>query len=317
MSRRTQESESSSYSSDDQTKILDKQPNIPDTPTAPVECACGDCGLYTLCTNGCSKPDVCGVPLKSVLGIWNGTSPTDHWNESELEYHTKCLSDAFAHLVKYTMTSFEKKKVETNHIIIWLQELEAYRPLTKKSLPLLRDRIEKISKPKSVEQLFKILHHYWSWYNFHLLEKLIHEFGDENNSKELSKYLEKFRNFIDERKVLPNSQDSFRTGSTYGKGSNLLLIKVDQSWDRISSKQIWEFHHYIAEILEVEPQVLYLASVSKGCICLNFVIPETIAEHVFTLCALKEEALLEAGVFRLEYGKYVWQVCSIFSVFAF
>ena len=207
--------------------------------------------------------------------------------------------------------------MEPNHIIIWLQELEAYRPLTKKSLPLLRDRIEKILKPKNVEQLFKILHHYWSWYNFHLLEKLIHKFGDENNSEELSKYLEKFRNFIDKRKVLPNSQDSVMTGSTYGKGSKLLLIKVDQSWDRISLKQIWEFHHYIAEILKVEPHVLYLASIGKGCICLNLVVPETIAEHVFSLCALKEETLLEAGVFRLEYGEYVWQVCSVFSVFAF
>lgn len=311
MSRRTQESESSSYSSDDQTKILDKQPNIPDTPTA------RDCGLYTLCTSGCSKPGVCGVPLKSVRGIWNGTSPTDHWDESELEYRTKCLSGTFADLVEYTLTSLEKRKVGPNRIIIWLQELEAYRPLTKESLPFLRDRIENISKPKSVEQLFKILHHYWSWYNFHLLEKLIHKFGDENNSEELSKYLEKFRNFIDKRKVLPNSQDSFRTGSTYGKGSNLLLIKVDQSWDRISLKQIWEFHHYIAEILKVEPHVLYLASIGKGCICLNLVVPETIAEHVFSLCALKEEALLEAGVFRLEYREYVWQVCSVFSVFAF
>ena len=314
MSRRTQESESSSYSSDDQTKILDKQPN---TPTAPVKCTCGDCGLYTLCTNGCSKPGVCGVPVKSVRGIWNGTSRTDDWDESEFEYRTKCLSDAFAHLVKYTLTSFKKNKVELNHIIIWLKELEAYRPLTKESLPLLRDRIENISKPESVEQLFEILHHYWSWYNFHLLEKLIDEFGDENNSKELSEYLEKFRNFIEERKVLPNSQNSFRTGSTYGKGSNLLLIKVDQSWDRISIKQIWEFHHYIAEILKVEPHVLYLASIGKGCICLNFVVPETIAEHVFSLCTLKEEALLEAGVFRLEYREYVWQVCSVFSVFAF
>ena len=131
MSRRTQESESSSYSSDDQTKILDKQPN---TPTAPVKCTCGDCGLYTLCTNGCSKPGVCGVPVKSVRGIWNGTSRTDDWDESELEYRTKCLSVAFAHLVKYTLTSFKKKKGELNQIILWLQELEAYRPLTKESL---------------------------------------------------------------------------------------------------------------------------------------------------------------------------------------
>ena len=314
MSQQTQNTDSSGYSSgltsnssDDQTNSLDEQPNISDTPPPPVKC-CGDCDVYTLCTSGCSKSGVWSVP-----SIWNGTSPAEHWNESELEYCTKRISHAFADLVKHTFDSFTKKEGKLTPIIIWLKELDAYRPLTKKSLPLLRDRIEEISKAENFEQLFNILHHYWSWYNFYLLEKLIHMFGDEDNTKKLNDYLTAFRTFIEKRKALPNSQDSFRTGSKYGKGPNLLLIKVDQTWDGISLKQIWEFHHYIAEILKVEPHVLFLASVSKGCICLNFVVPETIAEHVFSFCALEQEELLEAGVFKVEYGEYVWQVCLNFT----
>ena len=312
-----QKSDSSAYSSDftseDLANSIDKQPSISDAATTPVNCTCGDCNLYTLCTSGCPKAGVCGGPLKLVHGIWNGTSPTDRWNESELEHHTKCISHAFADLVDHTFDSFTKKEDKLSRIIMWLQELDAYRPLTDKSLPLLRDRAEEISRAHNVEQLFKILRHYWSWYNFYLLEKLIQRFGDKENHTELSKYLKTFRDFIEERKVLPNSQDSFRAGS---KGQNHLLVKVDKSWDRISLKQIWEFHHYLAhEILKVETNVLYLASISKGCICLNFVVPETIAEHIFSCCALEEEALLEVGVFRIKYGEYVWQVCLYLVLF--
>ena len=295
-----------SSSSDEQMTTSDEQPNTCDACTRPVECSCGNCGLYTLCTSGCSN---LGVSSGANL-IWNGTSPADSWSESELEHHTKRISHAFAHLVKYTLKSFTQNKLPLDETILWLQELEAYRPLTDKFLPLLRNKMEEISETdniKDYKELFKILHHYWSWYNFYLLEELIREFGDENNNRKLSDYLDKFRTFIEKRKLLPNSEDSYRTGSKCGKDSNVLLVKVDKTWERISLEQIWEVHHYIAEILRVEPHQLYLSSISKGCVCLNFVVPESFAEYALPLCESQKIALLAAAVFKLECGEYVWQ----------
>ena len=283
-------------SSDDPQNSSDEQRN---TPTTPVGCMCGNCGLYTLCTSGCTVGD---GTLKLANGIWNGTSPADGCNESELEYYTKCISDAFAHLVNHTLDSFVKKEVSLKRILVWLKQLEVYKPL-KKPLPLLSKRMKTINKAEDMEQLFDILTEYWSWYNYHLLEKLIHEFGDE---AELNKYIGELTTFL--TKQLVESQDSFRFGTRCGKGLKPMLVKVDRAWEGIRLEQIWEFHYNIATILKLPPHVLYLSSVSKGCICLKFMIPYSISGYAIPLRTSQKKALAEAGVFMLKCGTYLWQV---------
>ena len=286
-------------STDDPKNSSDEQPNTSNTPTTPVGCTCGNCGLYTLCTSGCSDG---GSTLKLADGIWNGTYPADGWNENKLEYNTKCISDAFAHLVNHTLGSFVEKNVPLNRIVLWLKHLEVYKPL-KKPLPLLSKRMKNIRKAEDMVQLFDILSDYWSWYNYHLLEKLIQEFGDED---ELNKYIGELTTFLTKRLI--ESQDSFNFGTGCGKGQKLMLVKVDKAWEGIHLEQIWEFHHNIAKILKLSPHVLYLSSVSKGCICLKFMIPDSISGYAIPLRTLQKEALVAAGVFMLKCGKYSWQV---------
>ena len=259
-------------SSDESQNSSDEWQKTSNTPTRPVGCRCGNCGLYTLCTSGCT---VSGGTLKLATGIWNGTSPADGWNESELEYCTKCISHAFAHLVNHTLDSFTKKKVSLNEIVLWLKQLGVYKPL-RMALPLLSKRMKTIRKAEDMEQLFGILSDYWSWYNYDLLAKLIHEFGDED---ELNKYISELTTFL--KKRLVQSQDSFSFGTKCGKGLKPTLVLVDRTWEVIRLEQIWEFHHNIAKILKLPPHVLYLSSVSKGCICLKSMIPDSVSGYAY------------------------------------
>ena len=286
-------------SSDDPENSSDKHQITSNTPTTPVGCKCGNCGLHTLCTSGCTDS---GGTLKLATGVWNGASLADSWNESELEYCTKCISDAFAHLVNHTLDSFAKKEVSLKRIVVWLKQLEFYKPL-EKPLPLLSKRMKTINKVEDMEQLFDILSDYWSWYNYHLLEKLIHEFGDED---ELNKYIGELTTFL--KKPLVQSHDSFNFGTECGKGLKPMLVKVDRAWEGIRLEQIWEFHDNIAKILKLSPHVLYLSSVSKGCICLKFMIPYSISGYAIPLRTSQKKALAAAGVFMLKCGKYLWQV---------
>ena len=87
-----------------------------------------------------------------------------------------------------------------------------------------------------------------------------------------------------------------------------MLIKIDEHWE-IPLGQIRELHHKIAEILKKPPKMLYFSSVSKGCICLEFLVPESMP---ILLCESQKEALMAVGVFRLECGEYVFQVCIVY-----
>ena len=297
--------ESSGYQSATQSdSSLERSSFVSDTP---VVCACGKCQLYTLCTKGCLTPAVGG---SASLPIWNGTEnncQASGWQfqyENKLTLETENISFAFASLVNHTLDSFTDK-VSLNRIVLWLKQLKIYKPLIN-SLPLVSDRMGEVCKVENMQQLFNILSNYWSWYNYDLLENLIVEFGGPEDTKRLKEYHDKFTCFIMKR--LPKSHDMFSLGTDCGKPHKQLIVKVDEKWETISLMQIREFHYKIAEILKVQPRELYLSSVKNGCICLNFFIQESTIKYALPLCVSQEEALLAAGVFRLECGEYVWQV---------
>ena len=159
---------------------------------------------------------------------------------------------------------------------------------------------------KNMDQLFTNISKYWSWYNYDLLEDLIKRFGDQEDETKLNQYVDKFTSHLEKR--LPKSQDSVSFGTGYRRGQKQLLIKIDEHWE-IPLGQIRELHHKIAEILKKPPKILYFSSVSKGCICLEFLVPESMP---ILLCESQKEALTAVGVFRLECGEYVFQVCIVY-----
>ena len=240
--------------------------------------------------------------------IWNGTGKTcqaDEWqfkDERELINDTKKLVKDFADFVRNTSNSLAQK-AKLEEVVLWLRQLEVIKPLANSSMSL--SKTMEVNDFKNMDQLFTNISKYWSWYNYDLLERLIKKFGDREDETKLKEYLNKFTLFLEKR--LPKSQDSFSFGTRCRRGQKRLLLKVDKDWE-IPLEQIRKLHHKIAEILQVRPHVLYFSSVSKGCICLEFLVPESMA---IPLCALQKEALVAIGVFRLECGECVFQVCII------
>ena len=230
----------------------------------------------------------------------------DSWSQynydNELIHDTKNIVAAFANLVIHTLESFVDK-VPLKRIALWLKQLES---LTK-TLPLLSERMERIRKAEDMEQLFFILSDCWSWYNKYILENLINEFGDQENMRRLTQYCEKFTSFL--KKRLINSHEHFSFGNEPRIDQKPMLIKVDENWNTISLREIGELHHNIARILDVPAQMLYLSSVYKGCISLNFIISPSVAEYALQLSTLQMKALMELHVLKLEYGREcVWEV---------
>ena len=202
---------------------------------------------------------------------------------------------SFARLVIETCTSF-KRKVTVDEIVLLLRQL-----------PLFANRMDEVHKAENMEKLFEVFSDKWSWYNHSLLKDLISAIRDDQDQTRFQNYHTKFISFL--KNPLPKSRNEFSFGTGCGKGQILLRIKVNENWDTTTLEQVSQIHHSIAKILEVQLRDLYLVSVNKGCICLEFLIPESMA---IPLCASQEEALMTVGVFRLEYGEYVFQVCTLF-----
>ena len=272
--------ESSGYSSgspsDEQIYSSEEQPDIP---TIPAGCTCGNCRLYTLCKRGCLNPGL-AIGGGAQLPIRNGMGVGDE--DIEL---------SFGRLVIETCTSFKEKGLREKIVLLL------------KQLSLFGNRMDEVHEAEYMEKLFEVFSDKWSWYNHSLLKDLINEFGDDQDRTRFLEYHTKFISFL--KNPLPKSQSEFNFGTGCGKGQMMLRIKVNENWDTTTLEQVSQIHHNIARILEVQLRDLYLASVSKGCICLEFLVSESMA---IPLCASQEEALMVVGVFRLECGDYLFQV---------
>lgn len=241
-----------------------------------MQCNCGDCRLYTLCKRSYSNP--------GTLPIQNGTSIAD-----------KDIEVSFGGLVTDTSSSFAGR-VTKDQIVLYLKQMS-----------LFSNRMEEVCKAENMEQLFVALSDYWSWYNISLLEILINKFGKRQDKERLKGYHKECASFL--RNPLPRLQNEFSFGTGGGKGQKLLHIKISENWHTTSLEQISQVHKKIAVNLDVQVRKLYLSSVTKGCICLNFMVAE--AMDAFPLSESQKKAMVTAGVFRLECGNYVWQVCAV------
>ena len=277
--------ESSGYSSgspsDEQPYSSEEQP---DTPPTLAGCTCGNCQLYTLCKSGCLlSPDdaiVAPLPIQNRMGVGN-----------------EDIERSFGTLVIETCRSFKRKEVSIDEIVLLLEQLSIFG-----------NSMKVIHKAEKMEKLFQSFRDKWSWYNHSLLEDLINDFGDDQDKERFREYHSKFTSFL--KNPLPKSQNEYSFSTSCAKGQKLLRIKVKENWETTTLEQVSQIHHSIARILKIQLRDLYLASVSKGCICLEFLVPESMA---IPFCASQEEALMAVGVFRLECGEYVFQVCFCLS----
>ena len=270
-------------------------------------CGCKKCSIHKFCDVGCPKPDKDAVvPVLSETASAN-TSLHHFHLEAQREHETKQMSTAYASLVDETCKSI-KKKVGVEEFALWLKQLEAFNRVSSHSDPtptLLAQQIDEVSQAGSMERVFLILSDYWSWFNYYLLEEIINKYGDEDDRRRRDDFKEKFSTFAHNR-IIEFSQHPMIFGAAVGDGKTRvpLLFKVDKNWDSVHINQLAEIHRNLADILEVNPHTLYLASIRQGCILMKFLVPSSVAQAVFPLSASQKDALAASDVMLVKCGNH-------------
>ena len=276
-------------------------------------CGCEQCSIFKFCDVGCPNPD-----KDAVVPVLSEAAPTSlhHCHlEAQRQHETKQTMAAFASLVNETCKSIETK-VTVEMFALWLKQIKAFVSCSKPTPGLLAQQIDEISQGGSIERMFLILSDYWSWYNYYLLEEIINTFGDEDDQRRLDDYKEQFSTFAHNR-IVEFSQHPMTFGDAVGDGNARvpLLFKVDRDWDDVHINQLAEIHGNLADILEVHPHTLYLASIRKGCILMKFLVPSSVAQAVFPLSASQKQALAVTDVMLVKCGshchRFIAQVSSI------
>ena len=208
--------------------------------------------------------------------------------ESKLLKDSDNIMSKFGDLIHHTVNSIVTS-VSVKELRIRLSSLGAYRP-TRKPVPLLRHQLDEIERAEDVPSVFCILDKYYSFFNYGIIEKLIGWFGTPEDKERLETYTENFKRFC-KRRIFECPPDIF--GHTVDKGKTNLVMKVEESWDPregCSLENVIRLCNSLAEILEVEPETLYLCRIDKGCVELLFQVPSFV-EDIFPLSIEQQQSL--------------------------
>jgi len=228
--------------------------------------------------------------------------------QAKLALQSKLLKDSddviseFSDLIHHTITSIASR-VSVLKLRTRLSSLGSYRP-TRDPVPLLRNHLDEIKSAENVEEVFCVLDDYYSFFNYGVIEKIIGWFGTPDDKERLDTYTEHFERFC-KRRCFECPSDIF--GHSVDRGKTNLVVKVEESWDPTDGchlENVLRLRNFLAEILEVESETLYLCQIGKGCVELLFQIPSFIQGDIFPLSIEQEGSLASIGVSRLTCGSY-------------
>ena len=149
---------------------------------------------------------------------------------------------------------------------------------------------EKIESAESLPKVFITLRHYVSFFNFRIIEHLVHQYGTKNDKKKLKEYCTQLDAFC-QRNVY---EIPAKTYFTLRPEAKEITLKCTQHTLTLHDVQVLK--DKVDEIFGLNCFTLQLRSIREGCVKLNFFISAAVADHIFPVSPSQHSALSYIGV---------------------
>ena len=200
----------------------------------------------------------------------------------------------FALVVDRARKSLEKQRLMSEELAI----------LIKHAYGEQNELYEIFERNKTIKELFLVLFHHWSFFDYELLRLIINGSCTELCG-EMEDYIEEFKKYCQRRLCeIPVDVHETRPNDT-----NKLYVKCDETFDKITLEEAKELELKLSKLLDTE---LYLLRVEKGCVQLVF---RSLCDlsMKFPLSQLQKEQLSEMKILRLFHEdkiQYDRQTCT-------
>ena len=208
--------------------------------------------------------------------------------EKRLETDTRNIIYRFSDFRKATRDSLERR-IPLDNIKDTILNLDGFvEGIGAKVLD--SSDADKIERAENLSQVFIALCHYVSFFNFRIIEHLVHQYGTADDKRRLKKYCEQLNVFC-ERNVFEIPAKAFSMPQREAKE---FALKCTQ--DMLTLRDVQRLKDTVNEILGLNYFTLQLCSIREGCVELRFLISAAIADHIFPVSPSQHSALSEIGV---------------------
>ena len=222
------------------------------------------------------------------------------------------LKEVYLDNMRFTKTSF--CSIDVSKVIDFIEDYIELLLSPRFHKPQTIESIEKeFEHVNTIDQLFKTLRKYVSWFNFELVIKLVNTFiTDETDlQRKWSTYREKIKDYFKNNNTQAvQIADSIEFGLSDVPGTKVMIAKVAR--DDYTLNDLYFFHKLIADALEVPQYKFYFCTIDNGCMELKYSIPDFYYSVLFPLTNQQCQSLAEIGIIKItchEYERKMKQVC--------
>ncbi len=275
-------------------------------PALSALCGCGKCTVSTFLETGCPKPS--SILLEALPNIdMDGVSDSGRLIRAGklfLEHQQLCCS--LSALQSSVWKSLTDRRIPIESVSTMLNSVSAFQP-PHAHTPLFTHQLSTYKEASSTFSLIT------SFFNHSLLEILVNKLGSESDKSALEGYKTQFNEYS-RRNVL---ECPAYHGSDAQPDSCELILKVDDSFSKLSIAQLYVFVDWLSAFLLISRPSIKLAKVSKKESChVEMVYPQlskevelvcclatVVKEEVFPVSPEHEEIMRTAGVLEIHCGE--------------
>ncbi len=151
----------------------------------------------------------------------------------------------------------------------------------------------------SVDEVWKIISVYFSFFNYHLLEDMVDHLGTEQDKQNMISYKSDFMKYAERMVYECPAELGYQV-----EGDHTLHVKLDSTYDNSTLNQLAIFKKRLCDVLKVQRSSLILYRVERGCYELKFQTRTHIKDRIFPLSSDQQTELGNLGVVWIQCDEY-------------
>ena len=149
---------------------------------------------------------------------------------------------------------------------------------------------QKIESAESLSRVFITLSKYISFFNYDIIEHLIHHYGTAEDEKKLQEYCQALKTFC-KRNVYEVPPSAYSNPRPEAKE---FVLKC--SHHTLALQDVQVIKEKVGKLLGLNYSTLQLCTIKEGCVELHFLISAAVADCIFPVSPSQHTALSEIGV---------------------
>ena len=185
--------------------------------------------------------------------------------ELKFEIHRKFLKFE-AELVN----SLRERIAAANVVRTLLAHCTVYPTESMYNVSLLQEHRQALLDAKRIEEVFVIIHPFYTYYNYELLQTIVDVHGSKKDGERMRQYILNFSSYCERVPCVEFYEDQCQESPRRVK----LKFKLDYDKKLLTLADIKNIQRRISKILNIKSSVLFLRSVEEGCTAITFLVPD-------------------------------------------